>query len=164
MVTAKVRCSWVPLTVTTDAAGNAAFNAAFSATIAENWVLTSTATLETLGATSEFSACLEIVTSTTPVAGELPGALTLAAARPNPFNPRTTLAFVLPRAGAVEFTVHDLAGNRVATLVNASLAAGPHEVVWSGEDDGGRPVPSGVYFARLVADGQARTGKLVLLK
>ena len=87
-----------------------------------------------------------------------------AAARPNPFNPRTTLVVRDAEAGAVEFTVHDLAGNRVATLVSGSLEAGPHEVAWSGVDDGGRPVPSGVYFARLVADGESRTGKLVLLK
>ncbi len=46
--------------VTTDAAGNAAFDVSLSATVPSGWVITSTATLETIGSTSEFSACLPI--------------------------------------------------------------------------------------------------------
>lgn len=150
--------------VTTDGAGHAAYDVAFGATVADGWVLTSTTTREPLGATSEFSPCAAVVTDASPVPPAEATTLTLAAARPNPFNPRTTLSFVLPRSGAVELVVHDLAGNRVATLLDGSLDAGLHEVAWAGVDDRGRPVPTGVYVSRLVAFGEVRTGKLVLLK
>ncbi|MHC5113223.1 MAG: hypothetical protein ACYTGP_02195 [Planctomycetota bacterium] len=55
--------------VSTDAAGNAAFDVLLDGAVAEGWVITSTATVEPLGATSEFSACV------TMVAGAMPGDL-----------------------------------------------------------------------------------------
>ena len=36
---------------------------------------------------------------------------------PNPFNPMTTIAFELPRAGAVDLVVYDVAGKQVKRLV-----------------------------------------------
>lgn len=46
--------------VSTNAAGNATFEMCLPATVPSGWVVTSTATLEPLGATSEFSACATI--------------------------------------------------------------------------------------------------------
>jgi hypothetical protein len=83
---------------------------------------------------------------------------------PNPFNPQTTIAFELPRDGRVAVTVHTLAGETVATLVNGERTAGRHEVVWSGRDADGRPVPSGVYLYRLVARDHRESRRMVLLK
>ncbi|MBK7048522.1 MAG: hypothetical protein IPH48_18910 [bacterium] len=70
-------------------------------------------------------------------------------ASPNPFNPRTTIAFTLPQAGDTMLAVYDLAGRRVATLVEAPLPAGPISLEWDGRDDAGRALPSGVYLVRL---------------
>ena len=50
--------------VSTDAAGNAPFDVSLSATVPDGWVITSTATLEPIGETSEFSACLPIESQT----------------------------------------------------------------------------------------------------
>jgi hypothetical protein len=50
--------------VTTDAAGNAEFDVSLSATVPSGWVITSTATLEPIGSTSEFSECLPIESET----------------------------------------------------------------------------------------------------
>ncbi len=50
--------------VSTDAAGNAAFDVSLSATVQDGWVITSTATLEPIGSTSEFSACVLIESET----------------------------------------------------------------------------------------------------
>ena len=47
--------------VTTDAAGDASFDVALPATLPEGWVVSATATLEPLGATSEFSLCEPVV-------------------------------------------------------------------------------------------------------
>jgi len=98
--------------------------------------------------------------------GELPGARRLALHRnhPNPFNPRTTIAFELPSAGETRLAVYSASGRHVATLVEGTLDAGRHTVTWNGIDDAGRSVASGVYFFRLDSLGETRTGKGVLLK
>ena len=98
-------------------------------------------------------------------AGETPAARTLAlAGYPNPFNPATTLSYRLPAAGAVQLSIHDAAGRRLRELVATTQEAGPHSVLWNGCDGEGRPLPSGVYFARLRVAGADASCKLVLLK
>jgi hypothetical protein len=84
--------------------------------------------------------------------------------RPNPFNPATTVAFSLARRGPVNLGVYDSAGNLVATLKQEVLAAGSHEVSWDGRDASGQPVPSGLYFYRLVTEEGTLSRKAVLLK
>ncbi len=86
------------------------------------------------------------------VANDLPAtprAVALYPATPNPFNPRTTLSFDLPRDGRAQLTLYDLRGRKVVTLVDRHLTAGAHRAVWQGTDDHGRSAPSGVYLARL---------------
>ncbi len=83
---------------------------------------------------------------------------------PNPFNPRTTIDFSVPTAGLARVLVYGVDGRRVATLVDRHIEAGPHEIVWNGRDDSDRRLPSGIYYARLEAGGQAATLKLLLMK
>ncbi len=90
--------------------------------------------------------------------------LALAPAMPNPFNPRTTLRFSLPRAAAVQLTVHDLRGHRVRTLRAGTLAAGSHTAVFDGVGDDGRALPSGTYVARLRAGAEVISRRLTLVK
>ena len=52
----------------------------------------------------------------------------------------------------------------MARLVHEVQAAGRHEVVWDGRDDGGARLGSGVYFTRVEAAGQVQTRKIVMLK
>jgi len=83
---------------------------------------------------------------------------------PNPFNPVTTLAYSLPQAGATELAVYNGRGQLVKTLVNEPQTAGDHTALWSGKDDAGRAVASGVYFARLRCGDGVQTRKMLLLK
>jgi len=84
---------------------------------------------------------------------------------PNPFNPRTTLAFELSESGPVRLAVYDASGRRVRELVRGELVAvGRHDVEWNGRDDLGRPVASGVYFARLEAADSVATVRMVLVE
>lgn len=111
----------------------------------------------------------ERVCSATGVGGEPPPAgasaeTRLFAAVPNPFNPRTTIRFALPAAGAVRLAVHGLDGRLVATLVSGDLPAGEHEAVWDGRDRAGRPAASGIYICRLEAGGVVRAERVALLK
>ena len=75
--------------------------------------------------------------------------LELAAPRPNPSASFTRLDFTLPSASAIDVSVFDAAGRRVATLVQGDLPAGRHSASWDGRAAGGERVSAGLYFARL---------------
>lgn len=98
--------------------------------------------------------------------GEAPPAATLTAvsAHPNPFNPRVEVSLTLSRAAAASVTVLDLGGRLLRELHAGELPAGAHAFAWDGEDRAGRPLPSGVYFYRVVAGGESAAGKLSLIR
>jgi hypothetical protein len=75
---------------------------------------------------------------------------------PNPFALRTAIRFALPRATVVRLAVYDLAGRRVAMLVDGPREAGRHTVPF--EPAGLR---SGVYFVRFNAGGFEATRKML---
>ncbi len=83
---------------------------------------------------------------------------------PNPFNPLTKIAFAIPSEMKVDLAIYDLSGRRVATLVSGVRRGGEHEAYWTGTDDRGVDVGSGVYFARLETPLATESRKLVLLK
>jgi hypothetical protein len=93
-----------------------------------------------------------------------PRAFWLAQNVPNPFNPRTEIAFSIAVAGRVQLDVHDAAGRRVRRLLDAELAAGPHQVAWDGIDEAGEAVASGVYYYRLRHEGSVRTRRMLLVR
>jgi len=100
-----------------------------------------------------------------PVPEDLPAAaVALLPSYPNPFNPRTTLAFRLAVAGPARLCVYDLAGRRLATVWNGPAPAGVTTVVWDGIDLSGRRLASGTYVAHLVAGGAIQTRKLALIQ
>ncbi|MFH1754502.1 MAG: FG-GAP-like repeat-containing protein [Candidatus Latescibacterota bacterium] len=84
--------------------------------------------------------------------------------KPNPFTPTTTILFELPRLMHVKLSVYTVTGELVSTIVNKDMAAGRKEVVWNARDGRGRLIASGIYFYRLVADGEVQTKKMVLLR
>ena len=94
------------------------------------------------------------------------GSFGLAGNHPNPFNPQTQIAYQLPEAGEVSLVVYNSLGQAIRTLVRGPQAAGHYRVTWSGQDDFGRSVASGIYFYRLVADQGRYTAvkKMLLLK
>ena len=98
--------------------------------------------------------------------GQLPaaGGYMLAQNQPNPFNPMTTIVFAVPTPGRVVITVHDMIGRRMATLANDSFEAGQHRLIWSGTDDQGARLPSGIYFLHMEADEFSASRKMSLLK
>ncbi|MBU2502021.1 hypothetical protein KJ682_11890 [bacterium] len=72
---------------------------------------------------------------------------------PNPFNPTTTIRFVLEEPGPANLQIVDLRGRRITGWSWEDLPAGAHSENWNGLDAGGRPVPSGVYLAWLSTRG-----------
>jgi len=98
-------------------------------------------------------------------AGEAPPAATaLTGARPNPFNPATSVDFALAGEGRALITVHDLRGRTVRTLLDRDLGAGRWTARWDGRDDDGRALPAAAYLVRLRHAGRdAGVRKVVLL-
>ena len=88
----------------------------------------------------------------------LPDVLNLAAA-PNPFNPRAWLDLTLSRPGPARLAVYDLLGREVAVLCDGPQPAGTRRVAFDGAG-----LASGLYLARLEAEGGSRTVKLALVR
>ena len=83
---------------------------------------------------------------------------------PNPFNPETTLRYVLPQAGPVSLTIYDLVGQRVRLLVDEVQAPGVYTLQWNGRDENGMEVASGLYFYRIEAGAFVQTRKMTLVR
>ncbi|MCP4574601.1 MAG: hypothetical protein GY838_19810 [bacterium] len=91
-------------------------------------------------------------------------ATALHGCQPNPFNPSTRISFDLPRRAATRLSIHSLDGRRLVTLADGILPEGRHTAVWNGCDQAGRQVATGVYFVRLLADGEQMVKRVTLLK
>ncbi|RKX30425.1 MAG: hypothetical protein DRP71_15060, partial [Verrucomicrobia bacterium] len=91
---------------------------------------------------------------------DTPKIFNLGANYPNPFNPMTKINFSLPEAQDVMLAVYSLDGRKVATLLNETRGAGPHEVVWMGRNDAGQAVASGTYFYRIDAGPYSQVRKM----
>jgi hypothetical protein len=99
-----------------------------------------------------------------PEPGEMPAGRLALSAAPNPFNPQTTIRYVLPRAAHAALTIYDVAGRRVRVLREGFEPAGAQTVAWDGRADDGRDLSSGVYFCRLQTADEARVLKLVCVE
>lgn len=92
-----------------------------------------------------------------------PGALALAAPRPNPASESVALAFVAHSSGRVRLEVLDVTGRRVASLLDGDVAAGPHERTWDMRGTDGRRVPPGVMLVRLMTPEGTSTRRLLVV-
>jgi len=83
---------------------------------------------------------------------------------PNPFISSTALRFSVSRSQRASLNIYNVAGQRVATLLDGTIAPGAHEMLWNGKDDRGREASCGVYFYRLAAEDGCRVRCMVLLR
>ena len=58
----------------------------------------------------------------------------------------------------------NLAGQKVAQLLDGHATAGRQRIAWDGRNDRGHLLASGVYLYRLESGNQVETRKLVLLR
>jgi len=100
-----------------------------------------------------------------PIDVETP-ALTLSLGQnaPNPFNPMTSIPFVLDASTRVMLRVYDVRGALVATLFDGVLGEGTHRIAWNGRNDAGRPVSSGTYLYSLVAGKHRLARKMLMVR
>ncbi|MCF7920122.1 MAG: DUF1566 domain-containing protein [Candidatus Cloacimonetes bacterium] len=83
---------------------------------------------------------------------------------PNPFNPSSTFEFNLPQDDNVEFSIYNLKGQKIATLLDDNITSGTHTVIWNGKDDNNDPIASGMYLYSLKSSTSRITRKMILLQ
>jgi hypothetical protein len=88
-----------------------------------------------------------------------PESTQMLAPYPNPFNPATTIRYLLQSPSRVSLRVYDVLGREVAVLVNAQQAAGSYQMVFDA-----RGFASGVYFVRLQTGTSSNIRKITLLR
>ncbi|MBU1699483.1 MAG: hypothetical protein KJ970_17490 [Candidatus Eisenbacteria bacterium] len=84
---------------------------------------------------------------------------------PNPAATRMGIGFDLHQAGAIQLDVVDVTGRVVTTLAAKNYQAGSWQLGWDGTSSSGERLSSGVYYVRMLIDGQAAdTKKAVLVR
>ncbi len=96
--------------------------------------------------------------------GTLPQLFDLYPNHPNPFNPRTTLSYRLPKQTDVVLTIANLRGQIVRTLVNSAQPAGFFSLTWDATDEQGKAVASGVYTVHLRTADFSQSKRLTLAR
>ncbi len=83
----------------------------------------------------------------------------LSDAYPNPFNPRTTLEYTLPRSVHVSISVYNLLGQQVESLIDKRQTGGKYKVHFDCAN-----LSSGLYFVVMEAEELRLQRKIVLIK
>ena len=94
----------------------------------------------------------------------IPEQFSIVSAYPNPFNPVIAIGMDIPSLSDVTFSVYDIRGRKVFSLVRKGLSAGRYDFLWRGLDNTSRHLPSGIYFFT-ASDGHiSKSIKITLLK
>jgi hypothetical protein len=83
---------------------------------------------------------------------------------PNPSRGPTDFVLRTPARGQARLAVYDLAGRRLATVIEGEIEPGVHHVAWAGRDAAGRTVPAGLYLYRLTIGSLRTGGSLVIAR
>ena len=94
----------------------------------------------------------------------IPSTFSLSQNYPNPFNPVTKLDYNLPLRSMVNISIYNVLGQEIKILVNGVKEYGYHSITWNGQDNLGKEMASGVYFARITSQGFTKTRKMLLVK
>jgi hypothetical protein len=99
-----------------------------------------------------------------PGAESIPSHFTVLQGVPNPFSSTVRIGFGIPAAGVVKIEVYDVAGRRLATLLDGEQSPGFHSVIWDGRTAQGERVAPGVYFTRVRYNGKSDVKKMIVME
>ncbi|NMC98824.1 MAG: T9SS type A sorting domain-containing protein [Bacteroidales bacterium] len=94
----------------------------------------------------------------------LPNTFQLKQNYPNPFNPTTVIEYSLDISGNSKIEIFDSIGRLIRTIDDGYRNAGNYKISFDGNNGSGIKLSSGVYYYRLVNNGNAQTKKMLLLK
>jgi hypothetical protein len=82
----------------------------------------------------------------------------------SPMRGQVRMSVDLPSPMTVQLKVYNVSGSLVADVYSGALTAGRHDFEWQGGGRNSTPVRSGVYFAKLQANGVTASKKIVLVR
>lgn len=92
-----------------------------------------------------------------------PGEFKVSQNYPNPSNPKSKIDYEIPFTAKVSIKVYDILGKEVQTVVNELKDAGYYSADFDGTN-----LASGIYFYRIIAEGEGqsftKTMKMILVK
>ncbi|MCK4806589.1 MAG: T9SS type A sorting domain-containing protein [Candidatus Aegiribacteria sp.] len=77
---------------------------------------------------------------------------------PNPMTSQGVVNFTLAEQGRTVITIYDISGRSVVTILNSEMSAGNHSVNLNTSG-----MSSGVYFVRVLSEGNSAVGRFVVL-
>ncbi|MBN1302576.1 MAG: T9SS type A sorting domain-containing protein [Melioribacteraceae bacterium] len=90
-----------------------------------------------------------------------PTRFSLGQSYPNPFSSSAAIPYGLTEESNVEVTIYDILGRLVRKYDAGRQIAGLHSVIWDGRNRLGQTVANGIYFYRLIADGEPQVKKMI---
>ena len=113
---------------------------------------------------ASFTLVTEGTTAVRDETGTPPASVELLPNRPNPFNRKTDIRFILPQTETVTLAITDVLGRPVRVLTTSERSQGRHTVTWDGRDAHGREAATGVYLVVLQAGEVRQAQRLLLLR
>jgi hypothetical protein len=110
--------------------------------------------IETVDARDQQNRVIPVNTSGELPTPELPKEMALQMTSGNPSRQSVTFAVSLSERSNVDLSIYGVDGRRVAVLMSGVREPGVTQATWDGRDVNGRPMPSGVFYARLTAGTQ----------
>ena len=94
----------------------------------------------------------------------LPTEYSISNAYPNPFNPVTNIDITIPESGLMQFAIYDILGRQVFEHKQTFANPGHYRFSWSGKNNHGSSLSSGVYLLTVQFEEKYYKQKLTLLK
>ena len=83
---------------------------------------------------------------------------------PAPFKYINYISYTLAKNTFVNFSIYNLLGKKVKTLINCYQASGQYSIIWDGRDTDNKHLPNGVYVYCLKTNTKQITQKTIILK
>ena len=75
---------------------------------------------------------------------------------PNPFNPLTSIGWVMPEGNVIKLSIYNLRGEEIVLLHNGFMQAGSHQLIWNANN-----FSAGIYFTKLEISGKSLVSSIV---
>ena len=93
-----------------------------------------------------------------------PGEIFMLENYPNPFNPETSIQFVVPNPEFVTIQIFNTRAQLVRQIVHQFFTPGRYTVRWDGRNEAGNMVIGGLYLCKMQVENFVATTKMMLIK
>lgn len=91
-------------------------------------------------------------------------AVALGAPRPSPTTRGSDFELAMPKAGPVVANLYDVQGRLARAIFAGTLKQGRHTLKWDGTLRNGTKAAAGVYLLKVIAAGESKSRKIVVVK